>query len=136
MAARLHTWLYVSCSLLSDGDAPETVDAIVATSRARNAELDVTGALLFSGTRFVQFLEGPIDSIAALQSSIRSDHRHSEVRTMSVRMSSKRLFADWTLAYNGASPFVERVLDQAIAQHGDGSRDGADGLVLLLQKFS
>jgi hypothetical protein len=136
MPGKIHTWLYVSNSALSESEAPEAVDAIVAVSRPRNETLDVTGALLFSGTRFVQFLEGPMGGVAALQSSIRSDPRHFDVRTFSVRMATKRIFPDWRLAYDGVSPFVEKVLDQAIAQHGAGSRDGVDGLIKLLQKFS
>lgn len=132
----LHSWLYLSTSSLDVGEEPSAIRQIVDISRARNLDLDVTGALLFSGTRFVQFLEGPLESISALQASIKRDPRHRDIVTLSVRVLRSRQFGKWALAYKGESVFVEKVLNKAIEHHSRGSRDGMDSLVTLLKQFS
>ena len=45
------------------------MQAIQAVSQSRNATLDVTGALIWTGERFSQFIEGPAASVAALRQS-------------------------------------------------------------------
>lgn len=132
----LHSWLYLSTSNLDVGEEQSAIQQIVDTSRLRNVDLDVTGALLFSGTRFVQFLEGPLESISALQSSIKRDPRHDDIISLSVRVLPSRQFGKWALAYKGESAFVEKVLDKAVAHHERGSRDGMDSLIKLLKQFS
>lgn len=136
MRTSLNSWMYISTSTLDFGETPSAIEAIVEVSRSRNAALDVTGALLFSGTRFVQFLEGPLDSISALQASIRNDVRHKDVTTLSVRVIDERQFEGWALAYEGESVFVEKVLDKAMSYHESGSRQGVDSLLTLLKRFS
>jgi hypothetical protein len=132
----LHSWLYLSASNLNVSEEPLAIRQIVDTSRARNVDMDVTGALLFSGTRFVQFLEGPLESISSLQASIKRDARHRDIISLSVRVLRARQFGKWALAYNGESAFVEKVLDKAMAHHARGSRDGMDSLIKLLKQFS
>ncbi|HEX7783148.1 MAG TPA: BLUF domain-containing protein [Sphingobium sp.] len=136
MRSGLHSWLYLSSSKIDVGEEPIVIRQIVDISRARNPQLDVTGALLFSGTRFVQFLEGPLESISALQASIKRDSRHQDIVTLSVRVLGSRIFGGWALAYQGESAFVEKVLDKAMAHHDRGSREGVDSLVTLLKRFS
>jgi hypothetical protein len=131
----LHSWMYVSTCQMSQIEMWKEFDDLVELSRARNATLEVTGALLFSGTRFVQFIEGPLDGVSALQNSIRADPRHRDVITLSSRLLDKRTFPDWSLAYNGSSQFVEKVVDRALASTADGSRQGVDMLLRLLKEF-
>jgi len=113
----LHRWLYVSHSRLPAAWADAAVADIVAVSRRRNAPLDVTGALLFTGTRFTQIIEGPATAVAMVQASIERDPRHAEVRTILSGPHDARLFDNWSLAYAGPSLFVasqvEAVLDDA-----------------------
>lgn len=104
--ADLDCWLYASDCALPQSGAPRAVDDIVATSLPRNAGGAVTGALLFTGTRFVQFLEGPAPGVAAIRRSITADTRHRNIRTVMEGPWAQRRFADWSLAYNGPSLFV------------------------------
>ena len=72
----------MECSLLYVSRRPATTDdiaAIVQVSRAGNASLDVTGALVASRNWFAQILEGPGDSIDELMASISCDERHSDM---------------------------------------------------------
>lgn len=130
------SWLYVSFSRLQPDQAMDEVERIVAISRQRNRDLDVTGALLFTGERFVQLLEGPADCVAALQQSIFRDARHEQVTTIRSDDVDDRQFMGWSLAYSGPSRLVSKVVSDGIAQSLKDPRTGSEILVSLLHKFS
>lgn len=132
----LASWLYVSISRLTPEEAMEAVEKIVAVSRPRNRDLDVTGALLFTGQRFVQLLEGPPEGVAALQQSIFRDTRHCEVTTIHSRDTDDREFLGWSLAYAGPSRLVAKVVADGIAESEREPSRGSAILVQLLHKFS
>lgn len=99
-------WLYASRCALPTAWAQRAVDAIVEQSIARNASMNVTGALLFTGSRFVQFLEGPAESLAALRRNVLADRRHHHIVTFLSGGRAERVFSNWSLAYAGPSLFV------------------------------
>lgn len=111
----LTCWMYISTTIIPRAHAAQVIDAIVAVSRHRNAILEVTGALIFSGASFAQIIEGPADAIADLRASISHDVRHREILTMADGEQTRREFADWSLAYSGTSLFVARELDRISA---------------------
>jgi hypothetical protein len=108
------------------------VDDIVATSLARNAGAAVTGALLFTGTHFVQFLEGPPQGVAAIRRSITADTRHRAVRTIMEAPCPQRRFADWSLAYTGPSLFVADRVDALLG----GQSSDVEEILNLLRAFT
>jgi hypothetical protein len=126
--SHLHYWLYVSRCRLPSAWAPKTIHDIVAISRARNSGFKVTGALLFTGSRFAQYLEGPKEAIERLQASIRRDLRHDAVSTVAEDETATRSFGDWSLAYAGPSLFVADKVEAAL--------DDAGELIGLLHEFS
>jgi len=130
------SWLYVSISRLAPDQAMDEVERIVAISRQRNRDLDVTGALLFTGERFMQLLEGPADGVAALQQSIFRDARHEQVTTIRSDDVDDRQFMGWSLAYSGPSRLVSKVVSDGITQSLKDPRTGSEILVSLLHKFS
>ncbi|MDT1047295.1 BLUF domain-containing protein, partial [Pseudomonas aeruginosa] len=75
------------------------------------------GALIFSGSRFAQFIEGPAESVATLRAAIERDVRHRNVTTIEADTSGARFFAGWSLAYSGHSTFVDRELRRIGEQH-------------------
>lgn len=99
--------LYVSQRLATRDD----ITAIVEVSRARNATLDVTGALVASQNWFAQILEGPERSIDALMTSICRDQRHRDVQILIHEDIEERQFPDWALAYNGSAQFVDGLIE-------------------------
>jgi hypothetical protein len=98
--------LYVSRRLATADD----VQDIVAVSRARNAQWQVTGALIASRGRFAQILEGQRSAVDALMDSIRRDGRHTDVEVLLYDDIERRRFPGWSLAYSGASTFVEGLI--------------------------
>ncbi|MBB3956633.1 BLUF domain-containing protein [Novosphingobium sediminicola] len=99
-------WLYASRCALPSAWAQRAVDDIVVKSIPRNASLEVTGALLFTGSRFVQFLEGPAESVVAIRQNILADRRHHDIVTFLSGGRAERIFSNWSLAYAGPSLFV------------------------------
>jgi hypothetical protein len=127
----LHGWLYASECILPQAWAAKAVEDIVAKSVPRNASAGVTGALLFTGARFVQFLEGPGASVDTIRRGILADQRHDRIVTLQAGPRIERIFRQWSLAYAGPSLFVADRVD-ALLDAGLG--DIAE-MIMLLEEF-
>ena len=71
---------------------------ILRVARARNAALNVTGALVLYDDWFAQVLEGPEAAVVALYDKIRSDPRHDRVVVDQSQTVDGRLFGNWAMA--------------------------------------
>jgi hypothetical protein len=131
--ADLDVWMYASRSCLTE-TIDSAIDGIVCSSRLRNAENHVTGMLLFTGSRFVQFVEGPAAAVKNLRASIIADPRHDDLCQLVPEPSPERRFAGWSLGYSGPSRYVQSAVDQAIIA-SDQRRFGktADLLRLMIE---
>jgi len=92
------TWIYVSKSRIKSAAAEMELDHIVNASRTRNLSISVTGALLFTGERFAQCIEGPEPALSELRASIMRDRRHHEIVTLAEGVIGSRHFDAWSLA--------------------------------------
>jgi len=73
---------------------------ILETSRRRNQQNDITGALICRSDIFIQLLEGPVGKVENTFDRILQDDRHVEV-TLLVRASIEdRLFGDWAMFHD------------------------------------
>ncbi|MGU3468139.1 BLUF domain-containing protein [Methylobacterium sp. C33D] len=113
--------LYVSRRLATPADVRDIVEA----SRPRNGRLQVTGALVASRSRFAQILEGPRPGVDALMDSIRRDGRHAGVEVLLYDDIARRRFPDWTLAYSGASVYVDGLI-RAVTERAQARPHPAD----------
>ncbi|SHJ30312.1 Sensors of blue-light using FAD [Hymenobacter daecheongensis DSM 21074] len=68
-------------------------------SRIKNGRLNVTGLLLYGKGEFLQVLEGETDVVRALYETIKLDHRHKDVATLSDGIIPVRVFKDWTMGF-------------------------------------
>jgi hypothetical protein len=130
------TWLYISVSALPADAQAVAVNSIVDVSRNRNADLGVTGALIFSGSRFAQLVEGPADSVAIIRAAIERDVRHRTVTTIEAGTVDGRLFEGWSLAYSGHSTFVDRELRRIGEQYVQDGAGASRNLKMVLTEFS
>lgn len=91
----------VYTSVLANLHGLDAVTTIVRSARAKTPKLNVTGLLLFDGTHFCQYLEGPAANVAWLLEHIRSDarHVHFTVRHQAENV-AQRLFPNWNIAYS------------------------------------
>jgi hypothetical protein len=78
---------------------PTALNLLVQRARIRNKQLDITGALLYDGVRFMQCLEGPEPAVAEIYSLICDDTRHADVSTLLRHSVTERAFADWQMGF-------------------------------------
>lgn len=128
--------MYISRSCLQTEDAGASIQDVVEVSRMRNSGLDVTGALLFTGSQFAQILEGPQSPVEQLMQSIQRDPRHDEVIIVDQEFIQARRFAQWSMAYSGPSLFVRRSVSHALSDAGLGLKDGSKRLVKFFEEFA
>ena len=72
-------------------------------SRENNAELDISGMLLYRQGRFLQVLEGEDAPLRDKMAVIARDPRHTEVRTLLDEPIDHRFFGQWTMRYEHVS---------------------------------
>lgn len=119
-------WLYGSrCTIANAGQGAVITD-IVKRSQVRNNEAGITGALMFTGTQFAQYLEGPSLALHELRTSIMRDPRHRDIYTFDQGAATVRHFPDWSLAYSGRAPY----LDQLVSWSRDRQRSNAKLLLV------
>jgi hypothetical protein len=100
----------VSNSSLVFSEAEPRAEQIVEFSRVWNSSVGITGALVFTELRFVQFIEGPEAAITDLMMKLRRDARHTQIDVIEDSHTSERLFDRWSLAYSGPDAFIDRDL--------------------------
>ena len=78
--AQFHQILYVSQIACAGG--ADAFASICHVTRRRNADMAVTGALLFDGRRFCQLLQGPARAVKSLTTQIACDRRHAQMSVL------------------------------------------------------
>jgi hypothetical protein len=85
------------CSHAQSPVEKDDMDLILEASQRNNRRDDITGLLTFSGEVFVQFLEGPPESIHRLMDRLQGDPRHSDIIILSEGSDHERIFAGWDM---------------------------------------
>lgn len=93
----LTTLIYRSTQ--TDALAPSALHLLVQRARIRNARLQVTGVLLYDGTRFMQCLEGPRSAVDLVYSSITEDDRHKGIALLYEHGAAQRDFSEWSMGF-------------------------------------
>jgi hypothetical protein len=116
VAGALRQIVYISRAARGCDD--DQVAEIGRRSRIRNQENNITGLLLFDGSRFIQAIEGPPDAVQATIERIRSDQRHDNFQVAADREIGSRQFGSWGMqtrrTADGAcsATFLRRIKDQ------------------------
>ena len=92
----IYRLLYVSTAdpSLTAGD----LEAILHAAQINNASNDLTGLLVFTGTQFMQLLEGPRDSVEAVFAAICTDRRHHSIARLIAEATQARSCPSWAMA--------------------------------------
>lgn len=130
------SWTYVSRCVVPQDQHENTLRDIIAVARQRNELLRVTGCLVFTGTRFAQYLEGPTIGVTDLQRSIMADKRHADVRTVGDEKIGQRRFSEWSLAYAGPSVWISRTIDETLSEVQERQHREAQVWVRLMEQFT
>lgn len=94
----LHRLTYVSTVAEPMDDC--AISQLVNQARENNADLKITGILLYNGLNFLQTLEGPHRDVIDLFSKIAADPRHNGVVCVQSDTPDQRAFEGWTMAYS------------------------------------
>ena len=73
----------------------EEIENILGSCKKNNPDLDITGVLLYSETKFIQYVEGDYKKIMGLFDKIKFDKRHENVVLVSVSPIKEKLFPSW-----------------------------------------
>ncbi len=93
----------------SSEEKEQAIQEILASSRANNAKLGITGALLFNSGYFAQVLEGQLNHVEETFERIQRDMRHGDVAVLESVYVPFRDFPEWSMAF--ASNGVEDALE-------------------------
>ncbi len=128
---------YVSTSLLaSDPREREQIADILLTSRRRNEDADVTGALLATERNFAQVLEGERKNVEATYHRIVCDPRHVGIVPILMQPIETRQFPDWSMAFIGPSQSAqEAVARVAHALPGSAAGETTRELVTFMSEM-
>ena len=82
----------------------EDLEDILEQAQSRNAENQITGALVYVDGSFLQVLEGEQESVETLMQVISRDLRHETIAILQAGEIPSAAFADWKMAYVSATP--------------------------------
>ncbi len=135
--------LLYSSQATHDFELPE-LGELVTRAQRRNRHMGVTGAIFYEGGRFLQWLEGPCQSLEILYDDIGHDGRHTDIQMIESGLTNARLFADWNMhlfrkrapfeqGLHGLSPSAPSEEDEVVL-HGIAAElcEGRDSLLLTL----
>lgn len=79
-------------------------EQMLAAAIQRNKENQITGALWFTGSQFIQVLEGGRHAVSETYHRIAGDTRHHNIELVSCNAVHERLFPEWSMGYFGDTP--------------------------------
>lgn len=79
--------------------SPTALRDILATSQKNNERDGITGALVFTGSVFLQCLEGDRAMVNKTYHRIVPDERHSDPQILAMAEITERNFSDWSMGY-------------------------------------
>ena len=72
--------------------------ALLVETRETNAQLGITGMLLYKGGAFLQVLEGEKETVMNVIHKLKEDPRHKRFLILLTETTKHRLFPDWCMA--------------------------------------
>jgi hypothetical protein len=89
------------------GFDPQAFEHLCEQAARNNRRLGIEGLLLCNGVEFMQCLEGPRESVAAVYTKIVKDPRHSDIRLLVSEVTNELMFEKWSMVGLGTKPQSE-----------------------------
>lgn len=105
----------VYSSIAANGLSEDDLRDILQTSQLQNADLNLTGMLLYCSGKFLQVLEGKREDVHNLYYKISRDLRHKDLNVLLEGTIATRNFKNWSMGFKS--------LDIATAQEISGYED-------------
>lgn len=93
---------YVSQQTYSLTD--NALENLLKEARENNEAIGITGMLIIYEGLFIQYIEGPAESIKKLFEKISKDPRHKNLTELDKGSHAERQFADWSMAFERLTP--------------------------------
>lgn len=90
-------WLYRSKAMIKPRSQADGL--IYLQANKLNPPMGLTGYLHRDASTYVQYVEGPVDSLKDLQRRVKADGRHYDVETLMLGLTPQRRFAAWDMAF-------------------------------------
>lgn len=119
--------------------ATDAVDKILASAQAYNKKVGVTGALLYDESNFLQYIEGPADSIDDVYQRICAASQHNRIFQLGSGHIKKRIFDHWHMGFCRATHSAIQSMTNANWEQSLTKIENAtdnDGLALLLDYWA
>jgi hypothetical protein len=120
----------------------EEIEKILASCKKNNPQLNITGILLYSDTKFIQLVEGEYKVINDLYNKIKTDSRHDQIRLISIGPIEKKAFPSWHM---GARKIAGNKVDFKTSINAEdkvifkdllsGKEENGQKVLALLKKF-
>ncbi len=129
----MHRLIYISDAVRPMTDAD--FEAILGPARSINADLEVTGLLVYAQQTFLQAVEGERDAVEQVYARAAASSRHRNLRRCTAEVVSSRYFPDWSMGFEHAAPssVVQTLLAPLVAEGHLSHREAAG---ILLARFS
>ncbi|WP_343528547.1 BLUF domain-containing protein [Sphingomonas sp.] len=88
----------IYCSRAVAGTGRDDHQAILNVSRRNNGMDGISGILWIEQGRYLQLIEGPVDSVGDAFERIKRDTRHTDIHILDDRMTDSPEFGDWAMA--------------------------------------
>jgi hypothetical protein len=118
------------------------IEKILHSCQVNNATLDITGVLLYSNTKFIQYLEGDSKELMRLYDKIKGDKRHEKTMIISYGPIKSKEFPSWQMAAKEVAPNQVQYRtdispeDKKVFNHLlTGNQQAASSVLTLLKKF-
>ncbi len=118
--------IYVSHA--ADGLKSSDLHDILNKAHQVNANLGITGLLLYKNKRFMQLIEGQEDTVRGLYQKILQDPRHRDLIVLQEDTEPERQFPGWSMAFRNlnALPSADKLesgeiefADDALERHSN-----------------
>jgi hypothetical protein len=83
-----------------------TLASILLVARRCNERDGITGSLICRGDLYLQLLEGPQELVDAAYRRIERDQRHIQIKLLSRRNVTERLFPNWAMHHDPARSWM------------------------------
>ena len=112
--------IYVSHA--ADGLKSSDLHDILKKAHEVNANLGITGLLLYKNKRFMQLIEGQEDTVRGLYQKILQDPRHRDLIVLQEDTEPERQFPGWSMAFRNlnALPSADK-LESGEIEFADGA---------------
>lgn len=81
----------------------KTVSRLADEAAENNRKQDISGVLVSNERSFLQWLEGPAETVCGLMSRISNDKRHGGIELLSAGWVAERRFSDWAMHHRPAA---------------------------------